>query len=386
MDPETRFAELERAQEAQAEGQKGILLTLNKLLERVTALNTRSPTPIPIPAPEPSPEQRSFPFSPSPPSPSFAKLRPKAAAPDAFDGDRTKGRAFLTSCQLYLKLCDAEFRDDQARIHWVLSYMKSGRAATFANRTLRTETRTGKPCYRNWEEFMETLENQFCPENEVTHARMRLESSRYFQGRRTVDAYIDEFVELVDVAGCSDPASIVLKFRRGLSTITQDKIAESEIRPDDADPSAWYEAAKRLDQNRLANEAFHHGDFRKATPATGPVPYRGPGNPGALPHTSATPAPPPSTSSNRTRFSLADGKYSITCYRCGKTGHTGNSCPHNFDIRYMTTDERQSWLEELLAAADVAMSRQVTPTVAETPEEVENAEEAPEEDFVTSSG
>jgi hypothetical protein len=262
--------------------------------------------------------------------------------------------------------------------------MKSGRAATFANCTLRAETRTGRPRYRNWEEFIEAMETHFCPENETTHALMRLESSRYFQGRRTVDVYIDEFEELIDIAGCSDPISTVLKFRRGLNTVIQDKIAESENRPDDADPSAWYEAARRLDQNRLTNEAFHQGDSRKATPATYSGHYRSPGNPGVISH---APTNPPATMASKMRLAPSgDGKRPITCFRCGKSGHMGPTCPHSFDIRYMTMDERQSWLEELLAASDTVSSGQTTPALTETSGETENAEETPEEDFVTSSG
>jgi hypothetical protein len=56
---------------------------------------------------------------------------------------------------------------------------------------------------------------------------MRLESDHYFQGQRNVEAYIDEFRDLVDMSGYTDPIAIVLKFRRGLNTTMQDKNAES---------------------------------------------------------------------------------------------------------------------------------------------------------------
>ena len=56
----------------------------------------------------------------------------KPGVPPSFDSDRAKGRASMNSCILYQSLCAAEFQDDQAKIHWVLSYMKSDRAATFA--------------------------------------------------------------------------------------------------------------------------------------------------------------------------------------------------------------------------------------------------------------
>jgi hypothetical protein len=97
----------------------------------------------------------------------------------------------------------------------------------------------------------------FCPEDEATHALMRLESNRYFQATRSVEDYVDEFEDLIDLSGYTDPLVTVVKFSRGLSTAIQDKIAESgKDRPADDDFRGWYESAKRFDRNLLANEAF----------------------------------------------------------------------------------------------------------------------------------
>jgi hypothetical protein len=84
--------------------------------------------------------------------------QPKAATPDAFDGDRTKSWNSVTTCQLYLSLRRSEFSNDQQHIHWVLSYMKSGRAATFAQSILRNESKTRCPKYSNFAEFSNALE------------------------------------------------------------------------------------------------------------------------------------------------------------------------------------------------------------------------------------
>ena len=54
---------------------------------------------------------------------------PPPALPNEFDGDRSKGPAFLRSCQTYVRLCPNSFSDDQTKIIWSLSYMKAGRAA-----------------------------------------------------------------------------------------------------------------------------------------------------------------------------------------------------------------------------------------------------------------
>src|SRR3981189_59397 len=102
-----------------------------------------------------------------------------------------------------MNLRRTEFTDEQDQIQWVLSYMKSGRAATFAQRTLRKEFRTKKLAFANYQEFHQQLELEFCEEDETTHALIRLESDQYHQGLRTINEFIDEFQELVDLSGLS---------------------------------------------------------------------------------------------------------------------------------------------------------------------------------------
>jgi heme oxygenase len=108
------------------------------------------------------------------------------------------------SCELYISLTASDFVDEQVHIHWALSYFKGGRVASFAERILRQELRSGKMCFTSWSDFTEEFVATFCPENEATITLMRLESNRYFQGKRNVEAYIDEFKDLVDLSGYTD--------------------------------------------------------------------------------------------------------------------------------------------------------------------------------------
>ena len=72
-----------------------------------------------------------------------------------------------------------------------------------------------------------------------------------------VDDYLDNFQALVSNAGYTDPQTLVVKFRQGLRLGIQNQIATMPYgRPADTDPDAWYRAARRIDQARLANEAF----------------------------------------------------------------------------------------------------------------------------------
>jgi hypothetical protein len=135
-----------------------------------------------------------------------------------FDRDRLRGRAFLNLCRLYISLCKDQFKDEQAKIHWALSFMKSRRAALYVNSILQNEASRHVPSFLSWRDFEEGFTSKFCPKNEVTAALTKLESTCYYQGRKVVDDYIDEFSELVEEAGYIDGLSIVMKFRRWIGT------------------------------------------------------------------------------------------------------------------------------------------------------------------------
>jgi hypothetical protein len=306
--------------------------------------------------------------------------RPKAAIPESFNGDRKKGRAFLTSCQLYMNLRRTEFTDEQDQIQWVLSYMKSGRAATFAQRTLRKEFRTKKPAFANYQEFHQQLELEFCEEDETTHALMRLESDQYHQGLRTISEFIDEFQELVDLSGLTDPIAIVLKFRRGLNPAIQDKIGESESRPDNADIEGWYTKARRIDLNRLTNLAFNTIHTRPTATRTPPtfrsvlprIPFR---TPPPIPTVPNTPPKPTHT---------PDGRHAgphTQCHLCKTYGHFARNCHMTSQIRGMSADDRREWLEHLMATVDAADAVDRLPEITEDETVI-----AEEEDFPTISG
>jgi hypothetical protein len=60
----------------------------------------------------------------------------KPVTPNNFSGDCAKGRAFLSSCNLYIGLAPTQFVDDQVKIMWAFSFMKSDQAARFVNRQM----------------------------------------------------------------------------------------------------------------------------------------------------------------------------------------------------------------------------------------------------------
>ena len=160
------------------------------------------------------------PIIPEIPPPSIShKIRP--ATPPDFDGDRTKGLAFLNSCQTYIRLCSEDFQNEQIQIVWAMSYMKTGRAEKWAARIFWWEqdpANQGKAKFSSWEGFRVEFKNEFCPSHVDSAAINHLESTAYFQKSRSVDDYLDEFQDLISDAGYSDPKTVVVSNFDAVST------------------------------------------------------------------------------------------------------------------------------------------------------------------------
>jgi hypothetical protein len=67
-------------------------------------------------------------------------------------------------------------------------------------------------CFASWHDFTEEFTVTFCPENEATTVLMQLKSDWYYQGKWNVEAYIDEFKDLIKLSSYTNPIAIVLKF------------------------------------------------------------------------------------------------------------------------------------------------------------------------------
>jgi hypothetical protein len=266
---EERFQQMEKRLNKQAEATQAMNKTLNKFIaimgNQEAARNVAPPPPV-------SPPLVTTTLQASQPS------RVKLGVPSNFDADRAQGHAFLTSCELYISLTAPDFVDEQVHIHWALSYFKGRHAVSFTEDILWQEVRSGKMCFASWRDFTEEFMSTLCPENEATMVLIRLKSDHYFQGKQNVEVYINEFKDPIDLSGYTDPITIILKFCQWLNPMTQDRIAESGMdRPSDTDFNSWFKAARRLDLNHLANEAFHLASrcpptHSTPTPTTYPVP------------------------------------------------------------------------------------------------------------------
>jgi len=198
-----------------------------------------------------------------------------------------------------------------------------------------------------------------------------LEGSSYYQGNRTVDDYLDSFLILASDAGYMDPRTLVVKFCRGLKLNVQSQIATMPFgQPADTDPEAWYAAARRIDQARLANEASQ-STLRSTTvtPARSalarPIPFsvlRSP--PAAPPPTPPRPPPPPPAPFGGVPIDVDAVRKTCSlplrgCYRCGEANHLVKDCPHCLDVRRLTTEQREELIEDLMALKDAVEEEEV---------------------------
>jgi hypothetical protein len=354
--------------------------TLAALTRIVGSLPTTQPPPIPTPVPTPT-------------TVVTRNIRNdlKPALPPTFDGDRLKGKGFVHACQAYIRLRPDQFLDEQTKIQWAMTYMSQGRAQKWVGRVYHWESlpkNVGSDYFVDWEDFRSKFKIEFYPLHSDALATNKLEGTAYFQGRRPVDDYLDDFRDLITESGYTDPKTIVVKFRRGLRPSIADAVATmASGRPDDLDPDSWYEAAIRIDQNEAANEAFRssHASIKQKSSE---VPSRSITHPGLVPlrtvprfaHMTPTPGSPVPMDIDAARRTA---KLPPTCYRCGKIGHLIKDCPPGFDIRHLKRDDIDVLMEQLNARLD-SMNIAAADSLSEEKETSEDESEEPK-DFPKSS-
>ena len=383
MDPDPRLNQLEQEMSEVKQLNAVLEQKLDAILSRLTVTGTSN-----LPHPQPPIPPPTSPHSESGPTPmGHSSLKP--SAPNDFNGDREKGRSFLNQCHLYFRLCPSHFPNDQFRIQWTLSFLKSGRAAIFANMIIRYEMEKQMFRFADWSAFEEEFTLQFLPLHEGAAARNTLEGTSYFQGKWALEDYIDEFQMLLAASGYSDGLNVVLKFRRGLDATIMDQIATMPIgRPADDCLQDWMSAARVIAQNRSANQAFH-----TATRTGNPFHPRPPTNPFTPKPLSRFAQPPtpqvqpfwqnhPSTqvASNAPVPMEVDAtrhkkSVPLTCYRCGAPGHLANNCPKRFDVRVLadslSPEEQEELLQEIFARKDAVQTTELVESEVEVEEKLE---------------
>ena len=186
-----------------------------------------------------------------------------------------------------------------------------------------------------------------------------------------VDDYLDSFLILALDAGYMDPRTLVVKFRRGLKLNVQSQIATMPFgQPADTDPEAWYTAAWRINQARLANEAFQSTLWSTTvTPARSTLArptlfsvLHSP--PAASPSILPRPPPPLPAPSGGVPMDIDAVQKTHTLpprgyYRCGEANYLVKDCPYRLDIRRLTAEQREELIEDLMALKDAVEEEEV---------------------------
>jgi len=285
------------------------------------------------------------------------KLSLKPSTASVFGGDRSQGKAFLTSCRTYIRLCPEAFDNEEQQVVWAMSYMKDDRAGRWAACEFDIEVADGQLRFKSWADFEVEFRKEFTPLSEEVDAVNVLEMTAYHQGKKSVNDYLDRFRDLIHDSGYTNPKTIIVKFRRGLDRRISNALAGmTSGRPSDTDPEAWFRLAVQMDQNRAADEAFY-APQRSAAPAltsSRPGLLYAPKPPPIAPsarfaHATPSPGNPIPMDIDATRKGKTP---SDTCRHCRVTGHWAKDCHLRFDVRHMDTDELQTLLEDKLAAKD----------------------------------
>jgi len=264
-----------------------------------------------------------------------------------------------------------QFTCDKEKIFWTLAFFKDRHAMKWSENLFCQEADTGIFPIQSWVDFEQQFQSQFFLVNAEVDAINTLEGSSYYQGNRTVDDYLDSFLILASDARYTDPQTLVVKFCCGLKLNVQSQIATMPFgRPADTNPEAWYAAARRIDQVRLANEAFQ-STLRSTTttPArsapTRPTPFLVLYSPPvALPFVPPRPPlPPPALSGGIPMDVDAVRKMRPLpprgCYRCRETNHLVKDCPHHLDVWRLTAEQREELIEDLMALKNAVEEEEV---------------------------
>jgi Retrotransposon gag protein len=130
------------------------------------------------------------------------------------------------------------------------------------------EENEGYTKFLDWDNFKTKFCKEFCPANSDIAVINKLESMAYYQKTRSVDDYLDEFLDLIVESRYTDLRTLVVKLRRGLDPQIQNAVATmANGRPSNIILTAWYEAAQNIDQNQVSNKAFQ---CSHCTPASFP--------------------------------------------------------------------------------------------------------------------
>ena len=265
---------------------------------------------------------------------------PDASKPEDYDGDRATGKDWMRTAQLYMELKGEKFSSDLQKIGWTLSFMKSGRAKTFAQEAMEYKEENGGYSWTTWASFLAAFKREFYELEAPVVAFMKLEGKGYHQGKQSVLEYTDQFRQLVRQAGLKEGFTLVSKFRQGLNSEIQKTLGEQLPPLPLDDPQAWYDKARELERGRVLSDAYQQTQsYTRSTPTKQQITA-------SLPNTSTLPAGiPMDVDRSKVRSDL-------TCWKCKQKGHLSFQCKNKPPVTVRVAELPQ---EEILQLAQLSL-------------------------------
>ena len=333
-----------------------------------------NPPPVHVPSPPPV---RSY-FSPpanypppppvhTPPSssekPEMKYREPKIAVPLPFDGKRENTESFLNSCSLYISVRPSEFQSEDAKMHWIMSYMQSGSACLWRD-YIMAQVRSGVKQFSRANDLMNEIESKFGEEDKWT--TMSLKIRTMIQGDKHADEHVQEFQRAALEAGY-DGYPLVVEFKRSLNAGLRRQL--QSLRPQPITINQWYKEAVTVDRQwrvAKAEEAFYNRANSSSVKKEADKPKESKPNPPRQnnsqyarawqPRTFQLRPPATGTSQGNTQGQKDPNAMDVDrsnwgkrplvkCYNCQGTGHMACECPNERKARQMTYAEMKDYVE-----------------------------------------
>ena len=268
---------------------------------------------------------------PPPPAPAPPPPIPEAAKPQDFDGRSETLERFIHQCSLFL---DLDNYTDRAKITFVLSYMKSGSALTWAEQKLAEYAATN--WVQTWAPFLAELRTSFGDVDRTKSARIRI-----FEIKQTgsVDDYNVKFMSEHQLTGFSDEASLEI-WKKGLKSSVLRRIYNEAAEPTDF--AAWRARASHYDRVDRELQSRSIPTSSSSSSKARHIPVTSSSKPTSTSTPTTTASAPVKVKQERVDPAIASQRMEKgQCILCGSSDHWANVCPKRITAPVQSSHKTQ---------------------------------------------
>ena len=279
----------------------------------------RTPSPLQLPIDPVEPITMMSYMNPAPQNSAHAKEY-GLNKPMPFSGNRTKVKAFLQECLVYININEEVYMMDKLKIGFVLSYMDEKEAKDWRELYLEDieDPATGKLVYPTFGAFLAEV--------------CKLENLK--QGKKTAEQVVMEFKQLMGQAGLttrttSDNIHLIGLFRKTLNLSLAHKIMYGKVIPWTIED--WFEKAIQFDTNYWEAMAIFGPIKKNNERMTNRSWYR--------------PAEKKDPNTMDVDMLIFEDRQTLMkqgkCFKCRKMGHRAANCPGEEDRKGKKKEEPQ---------------------------------------------